>query len=365
MIKAVLVDDERPALRGLEHLLKAYPEISIAGMYTNPLEAIEAIGRLKPQVVFLDINMPQLGGIDAASRILDLSLGTDIVFVTAFDQYAIEAFELHALDYLLKPINPERLQKTVERMINKKPAVQPNSTRRLRIKCLGHFQVAWENQEPIKLRTEKTRELFAFLLHNQGREITKEELLDRLWPEDEPEKAIRQLYNGIYYIRKALEEYGADRSLINIGSDYNLQLSGVDYDVQRIYELEKCDPAANLELWEEMESLFAGEYLEGGDYPWADYERDRLESLCQQCLIQLARQYMEKEQYDRAETKLIKAYRQNPYEEIITQLLLRVYAKTGENRKAIRHFNAYSKLINEELGIKPDHKLYDLYLPGK
>jgi chemotaxis response regulator CheB len=73
MIKAVLVDDERPALRGLEHLLKSYPEISISGMYTNPLKAIDEIGQLKPDIVFLDINMPQLKGIDAATRILDSS----------------------------------------------------------------------------------------------------------------------------------------------------------------------------------------------------------------------------------------------------------------------------------------------------
>jgi len=86
MIKAVLVDDERPALRGLEHLLKSYPEISISGMYTNPLKAIDEIGQLKPEIVFLDINMPQLKGIDAASRILDSRPDTDIVFVTAFVQ---------------------------------------------------------------------------------------------------------------------------------------------------------------------------------------------------------------------------------------------------------------------------------------
>jgi two-component SAPR family response regulator len=171
MIKAVLVDDENPALRVLEHLLKAYPEITIAGMYTNPLKAVEEIGRLKPEAVFLDINMPQLRGIDAASMILDASPGTDIVFVTAYDQYAIEAFELNALDYLLKPVTPDRLKKTVERLMKRKPAPRESVARRLRIKCLGRFQVAWEDREPIKWRAEKTWEIFEFLLHNQGRDI--------------------------------------------------------------------------------------------------------------------------------------------------------------------------------------------------
>ncbi len=360
MIKAVLVDDERPALRGLEHLLKSYPEISISGMYTNPLKAIDEIGQLKPDIVFLDINMPQLKGIDAASRILDSSPDTDIVFVTAYDQYAVEAFEVHAMDYLLKPVTSERLKKTVEHLMKKKPSVRESDKRKLHIKCLGHFQVAWEGQEPIKWRTEKTRELFAFLLYKQGQSISKDELLENLWTEDDPEKAIRQLYNGIYHIRKALEEYGVDRGLISIDGSYHLRLGPVDYDVRRLYELDKSSPAS-LETLEEMELLYTGDYLQGEYYPWALFERENLEKLYQQCLIRLSEQYIGKKQFVKAESTLAKAYIKNPYEEITTELLLRLYMETGEKSKAVRHFDSYSKLLKEELGIKPDNKLFDLY----
>lgn len=365
MIKAVLVDDEKPALRVLEHLLKAYPEISIAGMYTNPLKAIDEIGRLKPEAVFLDINMPQLRGIDAASMILDLSPGTDIVFVTAYDQYAVEAFELNALDYLLKPTTQDRLKKTMERLMKKKPAFRDNGARKLFIKCMGRFQVAWENREPIKWRAEKTRELFAFLLHNHGRDIPKEVLLDKLWTEYDPERAIRQLYNGIYHIRKALEEYGIDRSLISIDSNYHLKLGPVDYDIWRFFELEKSDPAGSLETLEEMEALYAGDYLDGEDFPWADLERERLVKLHLQCLIKLSKHYTEKKQFDKAESILKKAYNKSPYEEIITECLLGLYIETGEKSKAVRHYNTYAKLLEEELGIKPDDRLNALYLSAK
>ncbi len=360
MINVVLVDDERPALKGLEFLLKEYPQISITGMYTNPLTAIEEIGRLKPQVVFLDINMPQLRGIDAASRILDLSARTDIVFVTAFDQYAVEAFDLYALDYLLKPITPERFKKTIERVMHKNKAVRKSVERRLKIKCMGCFQVAWDNQEPIKWRTEKTKELFAFLLQNNGRNISKDELLDKLWAEDAPEKAIRQLYNGIYYIRKALEEYGIDRSLTRIDSNYNLMLGPVDFDVRRIYELSKKD-MHDSDMLEEMETLYTGEYLAGEDYQWAYFEREGLRKLSQECLIKLARQYIKKGYYDKAESKLTKAYSQNPYEEMITELLLQLYIATGNKSKAVMHFKSYSEILKEDLGIEPNDKLNGIY----
>jgi two-component SAPR family response regulator len=365
VITVVLVDDMRPALRELEFLLGKYPEFSITGMYTDPLTAIEKIVEQKPQVVFLDINMPQLQGIDAASRILDLSPDTEIVFVTAYDRYAVEAFEVHAMDYLLKPVSPDRLKKTAERLIKRKSLVRESNNRKLQIQCLGSFQVAWEGEEPIKWRAEKTRELFAFLLHKQGRNISREEILDKLWPEDEPEKAIRQLYNGIYHIRKVLEQYRIDRSLIKIDSSYHLKLGSVFYDVGRLYELGKSTPADSLETLEEMESLYTGEYLQDKDYPWALFERESLEKLFQQCLLKLSQQYIEKKQFVKAENALLKAYRKNPYEEIITELLLRLYAETGEKSKAVRHFNAYATLLAEDLGIKPDGKLYDLYRLAK
>lgn len=361
MIKAVLVDDERPALRELEFLLKKHPDISVIEMFTSPLAAIEKMEELKPQVVFLDINMPQLRGIDAASRILDLSPETDIVFVTAFDQYAVEAFELHALDYLLKPIDPGRLQKTVERVLKKQPVVRETRNRRLQIKCLGGFKLAWENREPIKWRTEKTKELFAFLLHNQGREIPKEELLDQLWPDDDPERAIRQLYNGIYYIRKALEEYGVKRNLISIGSNYSLRLGPVNWDVLPFYAFEKRNKIESLETLEELEALYAGDYLEGAYFPWADIERERIAKLYLQCLIKLAQKMMEEKRWDRAENYLIKAYNKDPYEENITELLLELYLITGKKSQMVRHFNRYADFLKKELGIKPNEKLYAIY----
>lgn len=357
MIKAVLVDDERPALRELDFLLKKHPEILVAGMYLNPLEAIEEIGRLKPQVVFLDINMPQLMGVDAASRILDVSPDTDIVFVTAFDQYAIEAFELHALDYILKPVDPKRLEKTIGRILEKRPVPQQDGVRKLLIKSLGRFKVAWENEEPIRWRAEKIRELFAFLLYHQGRDITKEELMDKLWAEYDPEKAIRQLYNGVYHIRKALGEYGIDRNLVSINSNYHLHLGPVDYDIKRFDGLGKSRDAGSFEILKEMEALYRGEYLEGEDYPWCCFERERLEKAYLRCLTELAKRYMAEGQYAEAEDELIKAYLKNPYEEAVTELLLKLYAATKEKSKAVRHFHAYSKLIREELGIKPDEKL--------
>ena len=144
MIRTVLIDDERPALKGLEFMLKKYDSIQIIGMYTNPIEAIDVIANLKPDVVFLDIEMPQLRGIDAASAILDACEGVEIIFVTAYDQYAIEAFELNSLDYLLKPVATERMDKTIARVLTHKNKHQEKKNEKLQIRLFGGFQMCWK-----------------------------------------------------------------------------------------------------------------------------------------------------------------------------------------------------------------------------
>jgi len=360
MLKAVLVDDEKPALRVLEILLKSYDAISVVGSFTNPREAIEKIGQLKPDVVFLDISMPQLQGIDAASLVLGSSPDTNIVFVTAFDKYAVEAFELHALDYLLKPVNADRLGKTVERIMKKQAAPHESSGRRLQIKCFGQLEVKWENEAPMKWRAEKTKELFAYLLLNEGRELSKEELIDTLWTDDVPERSIKQLYNGIYYIRKTLREYGITGNLISLGSNYCMKLGDANYDVRRFYEFENESKAYSVGELKKLEQLYTGDYLGCEYYEWAGSERERLSRIYRNILFRLSGELIKEKNWDDAEACLLKAYHENPYDERATERLLKVYLTSGDISKALKHYHAYEKLLKEDLGVAPTKRIRDL-----
>ena len=123
--KAIIVDDERLARREMRRLLAEFDEISVAGEAENLSEAIDLIEREKPHIVFLDI---QLGGENGFDLLERTARDFRLVFVTAFDAYAIRAFEVNALDYLLKPVNPERLAKAIER-IGEEPADEKNDLR--------------------------------------------------------------------------------------------------------------------------------------------------------------------------------------------------------------------------------------------
>ncbi len=119
MISVFIVDDEEPARDELKFLLEEMSGIRVAGMARNGREALQGIQELRPQVVFLDIQMPDMSGLNVARELLSLIGLNDfplLVFATAFDRHALEAFEVNAVDYVLKPFSQERLQQTMERI---------------------------------------------------------------------------------------------------------------------------------------------------------------------------------------------------------------------------------------------------------
>jgi DNA-binding LytR/AlgR family response regulator len=111
---ALIADDEAPMREQLRaRLLEVWPELDVVALASNGIEAVEMAARHRPQIAFLDIRMPGMGGIEAARQLYDRC---HIVFATAYDQYAVDAFEQGAIDYLLKPVTSERLATTCERL---------------------------------------------------------------------------------------------------------------------------------------------------------------------------------------------------------------------------------------------------------
>ncbi len=113
MISAVIIDDERLARSELRKLLSEYPEIDIVGEAANAEEGLEKIEALHPDLIFLDIQMPGKTGFD---MLRDLDKSPDVIFTTAYDEYALKAFEVNALDYLLKPVEPRRLADAIQKL---------------------------------------------------------------------------------------------------------------------------------------------------------------------------------------------------------------------------------------------------------
>lgn len=126
MIRALIVDDEAPAREKLERWVAGQADMEVAGSAEDGLAAAQLIERLRPDVAFLDIQMAGLSGLEVAAQ-LEASSAPLIVFVTAFDEHAVKAFELNAVDYLLKPYDKERLLRTLERVRERLGAGAPRT----------------------------------------------------------------------------------------------------------------------------------------------------------------------------------------------------------------------------------------------
>lgn len=159
-IRAILVDDEEGARDVLEHLLTRFcPEVTLVAKCANVSQAVEAIKQEKPDLVFLDIEMPQYAGYEIV-QFFD-TVNFEIIFVTAYDQYAIRAFEIAAIDYLLKPIDIERLKFSVNRVKQQRSMVEQAQ----RLSLLGN--------------TLETKELKNIIVHDKGQQhlVAVEEII--------------------------------------------------------------------------------------------------------------------------------------------------------------------------------------------
>jgi two-component system LytT family response regulator len=122
--KTILVEDERLAREELKSLLKDYLEVDIIGEAKNGVEGIALIKEQKPDLVFLDINMPGMNGFEMLKHLEEIPR---VIFVTAYDEYALKAFEVNALDYILKPVDPERLREAIQKLSSEDDFVSAQS----------------------------------------------------------------------------------------------------------------------------------------------------------------------------------------------------------------------------------------------
>ncbi|MCX8730381.1 two-component system response regulator BtsR [Gilliamella sp. B2969] len=185
MLDVIIVDDELLARENLRCLLESDPEINIVAECNNAMEAIREIHRLQPDVVFLDIQMPKINGIEMLSM-LDPKTMPHIVFLTAYSEFAVKAFEEQAFDYLLKPVESERLHKTLNRLHHHCIPCDICQLKGIKqdfeyIPCVGHNRIYLLNIEDVYYVSSKISGIYVFNQANQEyfTELTLKTLEDK------------------------------------------------------------------------------------------------------------------------------------------------------------------------------------------
>lgn len=366
-MKAICIDDEKLALQFMEHLLQDIDVIDFIGSFQNPKEALAFLLKEDIDVVFLDIHMPEIDGLELAEIIIEKRPQIDIVFVTAYNEYAVNAFEINAIDYLLKPVKFDRLKKTVKRVQENRQLSKTETVEEDPFYIrLGHnlsFSLDNKEYKPLKWRTSKARELFLYLLQNSNKVVHKALIMDLLWGEDEFNRGFSILYTTVYNVRKTLQPFDKQIKLQNANDGYILRLYNVKLDLveweEKIVRLPDVD-GSSIQQYEEIMKLNSGPYLDDYDYIWVESEKQRLENIWLQIAQDMARFY-EDENYSK---EAIHWYRtiveRTPEIEEAHLQLMKLYAAEKNQSLVTKQYEEYID-AQESFDLKPSKKMTDWY----
>lgn len=272
------MDDEILGLKLLKRLLKQSEYIKIIGEFTNPTVALEKIPKLKPDVIFLDVEMPEINGIELGTKLLKNDDDMDIVFVTAYERYAIHAFKLNAVNYILKPVDKKSIKDTIERIMKKRKNTKQLRNNDVNISLFGEVCILRkEDDKKVNWITSKVEELFALLIINIEKGINKWKIIDILWGESEIDKSQQNLYTTIYRLKKTLKEAGIKATIENNVGVYSMTLENIFCDLFEFQAFINKKITVNKETISEFEraiSLYKGDLFEGKDYQWSIADRE-------------------------------------------------------------------------------------------
>lgn len=382
MIKALLVDDEQHALALLELFLQQLGGFEIIGKCSHGFEALARLEKEMPDVLFLDIDMPEMSGMELAEKVRAIDMDVQIVFLTAHEQYALTAFEHSAADYLLKPVDVQRLEKTavklrkeMQRHYGQAKSTLPflAATRQddegeteavLEVSMLGTLMMG-AGQQRIRWRTAKERELLAYLALHGGRPAARDLIIEDLWAEENYSKAKIYLHTCISLLRKHMKQLGFTDVLHYESEKYYLDTSRIEIDVhqfkQGIEHIKLRGTQASADDIEQVLRLYKGYLLQGQDYVWVKQEAEILDNAAYKLRMQLAQIYEGLSEHQLlldTVDHLLQLH--SPYDEEVYRMMMRTYQKLGNNDQVRR---AYEQLVSrlEELSVKPSEMTKQLY----
>jgi len=363
-MKVWLIDDEQPCLDELAWLLKQYPDFELAGMDTDPMKALGSIAGNPPDAVFLDIDMPKIDGLELALRIQAQSPGIIVTFVTAHARYALDAYKVHPLDFLLKPVNRARLDECVAHLQKHYTLLHPEKEVKhsLTLRCFGTFELISENG--VKWGTRRVKELLLYLIDRNGSPASKAELLDALFEEQGDKNTVHNLYMTIYRLKNLLYTVDPERRLIRLTEDNALIIApGVCdfYDFISFARENAVITESNATEAERILSLYRGPYLERESLEWAFESANETETEYERIAIGLGSVYIAAGRLPEAERILTALLKRNALCEEAHTLLLDLTLQTGSRDTYLTRYEQYARLLKKELRQKPDARYRDHY----
>ncbi len=262
-MRIIVVDDEFLALEDFEDTCRDLGIEDEIIKFNNPLDALSYVAQNKVDIAFLDIEMPVIKGIELAKRIKVLAPNVRIIFTTGYSEYALEAFGVDAVDYVLKPYEPETLKKAYDKALLIKDAVSENH---ILIKTFGYFDVFVDGKS-VNFSSAKSKELLALLVDRNGGVVSTEQAISVLWEGRAYDETVQSLFRKVLRsLRTTLDEAGISEILVDNRNQRSIDKTKFTCDYYELLENGKSDKVK-----------YFGKYME--QYAWAQSTKKQIDEM--------------------------------------------------------------------------------------
>ena len=257
-MKILIADDEKMMRLGMKkEVLKILPDAEIL-LADSGDAALEIFKENEIPLVFLDVEMPGLNGLEVAKLIKDIKNDVNIIMTTAYPNYAVDAYKLHIGGYLMKPVDSEDIRSELNHLAY--PLKKESTQSKLTLKCFGEFKVMYAGKT-IHFSRTKSKEILAYLTAKNGASASRNELCEILWEDDNHDSKKSYIRVLIMDLKNSLKEIGMEDVLVHNRNAYNLKTDMLDCDY---YEFLKGDPDAK----KAYKGEFMNQYSWGENYIW-------------------------------------------------------------------------------------------------
>lgn len=367
-MKVLLVDDEKTSLMITRRMIAGISGVEIVGSFQSTKDAFLFIKNNRVDVALVDIVMPDENGLDFVRRVNREVKDIAIFFLTGYKEYALDAYDLHAFAYIVKPLTQAKLEASFrlacERLVFLQAAAQMEETPRLFVYSLGDLDIRGANNKAVHFASSKSTELLCYLLMKKGRPVSKWNIIEELFAGMVPRNAEIYLNTTIYKLRNALEPFNMRTCIVCSGESYRIETKDIYVDfIDFENKVAACQniQASNLEGLLSTEKLFCGELFQERDYSWSLSERERISELYLSFAKRIAWYLLDRRLLTAALPICKKILDFNEFDEEANCILMRIYAARRDKVLFERQFNQYYNILESELSIRPSEYMIKLY----
>jgi two-component SAPR family response regulator len=278
MMNVAIIDDEQLAVDNLKYILSQFDNLNIVGAFTESDDLLKCLSDKQIDLIFMDIEMPEINGLQLAYQVTEIYKNVQVVFATAYNQYAVQAFEVNAVDYILKPLSVSRITKTIEKIRSMIPSKQIKFEKKVFIKCFGGFEI-YINDNLISFKLSKAKEVLAYLINNMGKSLGWMTIADDVWPDSYDDK---KLMNNFHVACFSLRTFLTENGISDI-FDYSRNLYRVDptkfecdfLQLNNVYAEYRKDKKISVS----PATFETGDYLENLPYIWSYPTAEKVERM--------------------------------------------------------------------------------------